>query len=107
MSSVLTAPTKFTKFWGYESPLSKYRYCTINLHGIEFCSLIQCYEYSKAKHFGDSEAMEAILKTKKGSEHRTIGKNIKGFSEEVWKTVAEENMRVACWAKVLYVCIAF
>ena len=91
---------KITKFFGYESPLSQYRFCSFEVLGVKFCSLKMFYEFMKASRFNDQEAKDAILNTTKGAEHHEIGKKIKGFNAEEWAKAAEDYVKIGCRAKV-------
>ena len=71
--------TGITRFYGWDTPLSKYRFVKFTYNGIPYTSVIKAYEHSKALHFGDKESAETIMKTDKGSMHRKIGKDIKVF----------------------------
>ena len=97
----MSATQKISKFFNYEHPFSQYRYCEFQVQGKKFYSLIMFYEYMKAFKFDDKEAMEAIMKTAKGGEHRRIGKTIKGFNQDIWeKEDAEAYLKIGCQAKV-------
>ena len=57
--------------------------------GLTFNCCEQFMMYGKAKLFGDEEAMEDIMSTSNPRKQQAIGRQVKGFDQEIW----DENAR--------------
>ena len=55
--------------------------------------------FSKAKEFGDHNAVKAIMSSSDASAAKAIGSKIKNFDREVWCKVRDTHMRTGLTAK--------
>ena len=72
---------------------------SIQIDGQTFRSVEHYYQWSKAKLFGDAEAMEKIQKTASTKSAKTIGRKVKDFKEDEWSAKRDDIMRTALRAK--------
>jgi ribA/ribD-fused uncharacterized protein len=56
--------------------------------GNEFSCCEQWMMYSKAELFGDTEVMKKVLETNDPGEMKKLGRQIKGFDQEIWDNKA-------------------
>lgn len=68
---------------------------------LKFSTSEQLFMYLKAKHFGDMEVADKILKSESPKEAKALGRKVTGFSEEEWEKVREEKMRTALVFKLI------
>lgn len=90
---------KFTFFFGAQDPLSNWHPATFIVDGITFCNNEQFMMYSKAKLFGDEKIAKKIMQTSDPSEHKALGRQVKGFSKAVWDAECEKYVEKGCLAK--------
>lgn len=86
---------KFLFFWSHESLsrteiekecLSQWYPVTFEVGGVLYLSAEQYMMAEKARLFNDQEGLRKILESKHPGAAKQLGRNVKGFSEEVWKT---------------------
>lgn len=79
--------TSFSTF--SESPID---YMQLGRETIHFNTAEQFFQWSKARHFNDSEAEKRILAETKPFEQKKAGYKIAGFNMESWKEVRYSEM---------------
>ena len=55
---------RYTRFYGFDTPLANTRYSRIELEGTVFNSVEQYFNYHMARYFGQAELAEQILNPK-------------------------------------------
>ena len=55
--------------------------------------------YQKAILFGDTETAEKIMAAKTPKKQKALGRQVKGFDEDVWKNNRERIVEEANWHK--------
>ena len=93
---------KVSKFFGFETPLSNFRFANFTVMGKTYTSVEMYYQFMKAEYFNDKEAMDAIMSAETPAEQRRIGQNVKNFNEKDWERVSEQYMYTGCLAKVFF-----
>lgn len=64
-----------------------------------FLTTEQYMMYQKAILFGDTEVAEKIMAAKTPKKQKALGRQVKGFDEEVWKDNRERIVEEANWHK--------
>lgn len=77
-------------FWETKHPFSQWHRCSFEVGDIKFNSAEQYMMFEKAKLFGDFEKANEILKSKNVREQKMLGRQVKGFNENIWKLNAPE-----------------
>lgn len=73
---------KFTFFW--QGPLSQWHMCKFTVHHVEYNCTEQWMMAEKARLFNDRDTESLILKAKSPKEQKALGRQVKGFNEDVW-----------------------
>ena len=101
-----TAP-RFSRFYGFETPLSNTRYSRIEVDGLSFHSVEQYFNYHKAKYFGQEELAAQILNPETTPmDSFRLGQSIKVPDDQTreqqreWIKTATEIMEKGLRAKV-------
>jgi len=94
-----TPPVFFSNASPQNKELTVEHEASIQIDGQTFRSVEHYYQWSKAKLFGDAEAMEKIQKTASTKSVKTIGRKVKDFKEDAWTGKRDEIMRTALRAK--------
>ena len=58
--------------------------------------------YQKAVLFKDMEIADKILKVTKPAEHKKLGRQVKGFDEDIWGKNREKIVQDGNWFKFSY-----
>ena len=98
---------RFSRFYGFETPLSNTRYSRIEVDGESFHSVEQYFNYHKAKYFGQDDLAQQIMdpKTTPMDSFR-LGRSIKIPSDQTpeqqreWIETAMNIMEKGLKAKV-------
>lgn len=69
-----------------KNPFSNFTKSSFTVDGIEFICGEQWIMYSKAKLFNDHEICNQILSSTKPAEIKKLGRQVKNYDEETWKT---------------------
>jgi len=81
---------QFTFFWKNKSPFSQwYQGAPFQLHGITFVDAEHYMMWYKASVFGDTQTAQEVLNSKRPSEAKDLGRQVRGFSEPIWRVVAK------------------
>jgi hypothetical protein len=100
ISPAMTQNThQMTFFFSKDNPLSNWHASTFTVKGITFCNNEQFMMYCKAKLFNDEECAANILHAKDPSEHKALGRQVKGFINSDWEKRREHYVRIGCHAK--------
>lgn len=84
---------KYIFFWGHnpkkkglidKSCLSQWYPADFNVNGLIYNSAEQWMMAKKAELFNDTDSLEQILNCKSAADAKKIGREIKGFMEEIW-----------------------
>ena len=86
-------------FFGHSSKLSNHHRCIFTVNGTEFISVEQFYMYSKASHFHDHSTALEIMKSENPILAWSLGKKMKGFDQENWRSVQNAFMKSGLNAK--------
>ena len=76
-------------FYGYNHPLSQWFKSEFFIEKNRFTSAEQWMMYSKAKLFKDVEIASRILETEDPSKIRSLGRQVRGFKDQVWSLERE------------------
>lgn len=86
---------KFLFFWGHtprvegevdESCLSQWWMCSFEVDGVSYSCAEQYMMAQKARLFGDTEMLAAIMDAKHPKEMKAFGRAVRGFDQKVWET---------------------
>jgi ribA/ribD-fused uncharacterized protein len=81
----------FEFFYGYYHPLSQWYRSEFFIENIRFTSAEQWMMYSKAKLFKDVDIASKILETDDPGKIRSLGRQVRGFKDQVW-TLERESI---------------
>lgn len=95
--SGITEHGDYVSFWG--SCLSNFFPCSFELDGKNWNCSEQYFMWRKAMTFGDHETAEKILQTVDAKEAKQLGRQVKGFKNEVWDIYKYHYMYLAVYAK--------
>lgn len=84
----------YTFFFSEASPLSNWYPCTFKVDGQTYNSSEQYIMVEKARLFGDRETADKVLKASTPKECKMLGKEVTGYTEQVWQTRAPEIARI-------------
>ena len=73
-------------FWG--GPFSQWAESNFTIDGVTFNTCEQWMMYNKAKLFGDTETLQAIMDTPFPNEQKALGRKVKNFDDAKWMEVA-------------------
>lgn len=76
--------SKYTYFWNNRTPLSNWYPSKFTCDGVDFCCGEQYMMYSKAMLFGDTDTAKEIMNTSTPSEHKELGRQVRGFNQFIW-----------------------
>ncbi len=79
-------PDGYHFFWENSSPFSQWHKCSFSALGLTFNSAEQYMMFQKALLFDDKETAEKILNTRDVRKQKELGRQVKGFDDEIWKT---------------------
>lgn len=85
---------KFSLFWN--GPFSQWTYSPFVVDSIAYNCAEQFMMAQKARTFGDNEALMAIMATEDPALQKQLGREVKGYSDEVWQAI-QDNGRPLCW----------
>ncbi len=88
---------KYILFW--ETCFSNFHTCKIVYDDISFFSSEHLFMYLKAKVFEDKDIAMQITKVGTPKEAKALGRKVKNFDDERWKSVREEYMEIAVYEK--------
>jgi ribA/ribD-fused uncharacterized protein len=71
-------------FWETKHPFSQWHKCSFEVDGKIFTSAEQYMMYEKAILFGDIDSATKILNTNNVREQKELGRQVKGFDNELW-----------------------
>lgn len=78
------AYTEYVFFWRSHDPFSMWHPSQFQHDGIAFNCAEQFMMYHKAMLFKDRDTANRILATSRPAEHRSLGREVKGFQEALW-----------------------
>jgi len=90
---------KFTLFWG--GPFSNWYKRDFTVKGIRFNCGEQYMMYSKAMLFGDVSTGQKIMKTPDPRRQKQLGREVKGYDDNVWKARAPGIMAAGLFHKFI------
>lgn len=90
----------YVYFFTGQSPFSNFYRSPFKWRGIEFSCNEQFYMYMKAQYFKDEDSCKKILEAKEPRVHKMLGRRVKNFNKEQWKTVCRSVMKVGLVCKV-------
>lgn len=91
-------------FWQHDSLYSNfYQPCVININAgnktLTFRNSEALFMYLKAVMFDDSYMAQCIYDDQRPFMAKRLGKQVKGFTNDLWATMREDAMYIACWEK--------
>lgn len=89
----------FNFFFLKESPFSNWYPATFTVKGITFCCVEPFMMYCKARLFGDLITVAKIMGTLDPSRHKALGREVRGFNQEVWDANIEKYVFIGCYEK--------
>jgi len=84
----VTTREQFTFFWG--GPFSQWHVAPFTIDGQYYNTAEQFMMAEKARMFGDSDALRAILIAKDPSVQKFEGRMVRGFEKERWDAAARD-----------------
>ena len=75
-------------FFGELSPFSNFSRVPFNLEGITYFCTEQFIQLKKALLFNDKDTADKLLISTNPLECKDLGKNVKGYKEDIWKEQA-------------------
>ena len=85
MSNDVTITDAFVFFWGGWP--SQWHPCSFEVENIRYNCAEQFMMAEKARVFGDPEAEAAIISSTDPSKQKSLGRRVRGFSEQTWNSV--------------------
>ena len=79
-------------FFGKHSKLSNFHPAPFEVDSVKFNCNEQFYHYSKAVHFNDMSTADKILKEKVPGKQKSLGEQVKGFSNVEWEPISTDIM---------------
>ena len=79
---------KYLFFWN--GPFSQWHLSTFVVDGVMFNCCEQYMMYMKAKCFGDTDSMRAIIDEETPKVQKDLGRLVKGFDSDKWDRVKED-----------------
>ncbi len=92
-----TVTDDFVLFW--RGPFSQWYESQFVVEDVTYNCAEQFMMAQKALFFDDSESYEKIMATNSPHKQKAIGRKVKNFDVEKWKTVMEDIVYVASFAK--------
>jgi len=77
-------------FYNASHPFSNFHPSKFEVDGHLFHWAEQYIMYRKAIQFGDDEALRRVLEARSPAECKRVGRQVRGFTEEIWATVREQ-----------------
>ena len=90
---------KLVLFFSNKDILSNFYPCTIMYNGLKFHCSEQLFMYLKAIYFNDEAMANNILNCKTPQEAKQYGRCVRGYDENSWNNVRDEQMFIALKAK--------
>lgn len=87
----------FVLFWG--GPFSQWYTHNMEIDGVIYNCCEQYMMAEKAKLFGDTESLEAIMKSKDPKKQKAIGRTVKNFNGPMWERMCRDIVFRANLAK--------
>ena len=75
---------RYPFFFTKDDPFSNWHPSAFEYRGVTFGCMEQFMMYAKARLFNDLEAAQKILKTADPRRQKALGREVKGYVEEVW-----------------------
>ena len=88
-------------FFGELSPFSNFNISPFTLHGQHYHSSEQFIQAQKAEFFSDTGTRNEILKAATPQEYKDLARNIAGYNQERWNTVAKTLCKQGIEAKFM------
>jgi|SRR5690606_1101691 len=76
--------SKFTFFWGSDSPFSNWYMCPFVHAGIQYNCSEQYMMYQKARLFKDFDVAEMIMDQSHPRKQKFLGRQVRSFDEHIW-----------------------
>ena len=89
----------FTLFFTANDPFSNWYAREFIIKGVRFSCMEQFMMYAKAKLFQDEITAQKILKAQTPSEHKRLGRLVKGYQDEIWNARRERIVRAGAYEK--------
>ena len=87
---------EFTFFW--DGPFSQWEPCYFEIDETEYNCAEQFMMAEKARLFRDEHTLELIMDTDVPATQKALGRQVDGFSKEVWEDdESTDNGRPYCW----------
>jgi ribA/ribD-fused uncharacterized protein len=91
--------TQMTLFFGADNPLSNWHPARFVVNGVWFVNNEQFMMYCKAKLFKEEEVARKIMQTDSPRVHKSLGRQVRAFREDVWNAKREMYVCKGCFAK--------
>lgn len=78
--------SKYCFFWS--GPFSQWYKAPMQINGMTFNCCEQWMMYNKAIMFGDMETANAIMANSNPREQKMLGRQVKGFNDDIWMQTA-------------------
>ena len=84
--------SKFTFFWGSDSPFSNWYMSSFIHEGREYNCSEQYMMYKKAMLFKDFDVADMIMEQAHPRKQKFLGRQVRGFDEHIWMAKCEDIM---------------
>lgn len=84
----MSEPERFTFFWS--GPFSQWHKAPFQVDGCYYNTAEQFMMAEKARLFGDTETLAAILAAREPGEQKRLGRLVRGFNEKIWRSAARD-----------------
>ena len=95
----MTVSEKFTFFYANRTPFSQWYPRAFVVDGETFGCAEQYMMLRKARVFGDVETAAKIMEAAHPRDQKALGREVRGFDEEVWRGVREAIVMAGNYAK--------
>lgn len=86
-------------FW--QGPFSNWFMRPFRVRGVTYNCLEQWMMASKAKAFGDQEALATIMASASPKEQKAAGRGVRGYNDEIWQSLNEDLVLVGALGKFI------
>lgn len=88
-----------TLFFSEHDEFSNWYRSDFEVKGMRFMCMEQFMMFCKAKLFGDEEIAKQIMQATHPRDHKSLGRKVSGYDEDIWKARRESIVASGCYAK--------
>lgn len=91
-STIISERETPTHVYFLRGAFSNFQVCQLTYKGLVFPTTEHAFMWEKARHFGDTQAMQEILNARTPADAKAIGRRVKNFNAAEWDKVSEQYM---------------